>query len=287
MRTLVVAGLVMALAAGTAEVARAQPATGIDVPPAGVTQEITLSDGTRAYGRVEQVAEGQVRFRTVDGAILEVGTAQVTRLVPADGHLVGGDYWRADPNPTRLFFGPTGRALRRGDTYMGVYELVLPFVQVGLSDRFSIGGGTPLVFGGGGTHPFWLTPKLQVLDTGATGAAVGVMHMVADGGQVGIAYGVVTHGSTDSAVTVGAGYGYAAREDGGGGGPVLMLGGEHRVHRSLKVISENYAFDGGGVLSAGVRFLGDRLSADLGLAVPLGAGESFVFPVVNFVWKFR
>ena len=287
MRTLVMTGLVVTLAAGTADVARAQPAPHIEVPAAGVMQEITLSDGTRAYGRVEQVADGRVRFRTVDGAMLEVAAAQVSRLVPADGRVVRGDYWRADSNPTRLFFGPTGRSLRRGDSYMGVYEVVLPFVQLGVTDRFSTGGGTPLLFGGGGSHPFWLTPKLQVIETGSTGAAVGVMHMVADGEQAGIAYGVVTQGSTDSAVTIGAGYGYAARDDGGGGGPALMLGGEHRVHRSLKMVTENYAFQGGGILSAGVRFLGERLSADLGLAVPLGAGEAFVFPVVNFVWKFR
>jgi hypothetical protein len=287
MRTLVMAGLVVTLAAGTADVAGAQPATRIEVPAAGVTQEIILSDGTRAYGRVEQVAEGRVRFRTVDGAMLEVDATQVSHLSPADGRVVRGDYWRADPNPTRLFFGPTGRSLRRGDTYMGVYEVVLPFVQVGVTDRFSAGGGTPLMFGDGGSHPFWLTPKMQVIDTGSTGVAIGVMHMLADGEQLGIAYGVVTQGSTDSAVTVGAGYGYATLDDDGGGGPVLMLGGEHRVHRGLKVVSENYAFQGGGILSAGVRFLGERLSADLGLAVPLGAGEAFVFPVVNFVWKFR
>ena len=53
------------------------------------------------------------------------------------------------------------------------------------------------------------------------------------------------------------------------------------------MVSEIYAFQGAGIASAGVRFLGERLSADLGLAVPLGAGEAFVFPVVNFVWKFR
>jgi hypothetical protein len=287
MRTLAMVGVVLTLVAGEAEVARAQPATAIEVPAAGVTQEITLSDGTRAYGRVERVADGRVTFRTVDGASLDVEAAQVTSVATAEGRVVGGDYWRADSNPTRLFFGPTGRSLRRGDTYLGVYEVVLPFVQVGVTDRVSIGGGTPLVFGGGGSRPFWLTPKMQVMDTGSTGAAIGVMHMMVDGEQLGVAYGVVTHGSTDSAVTVGAGYGYAALDDGGGDGPVLMLGGEHRVHRSLKVITENHVFQGGGILSAGVRFLGERLSADLGLAVPLGAGESFVFPVVNFVWKFR
>jgi hypothetical protein len=286
MKTLLTAGLAVSLAIGAMDVAFAQGAVRIDVPPAGVTQELTLSDGTRAYGRVERVVEGWVSFRTTDGAMLEVDATQVTRLAPADGRVVGGDYWRADPNPTRLFFGPTARSLRRGEAYLGVYEMFMPFVQVGVTDRLSVGGGTPLAFGGGATHPFWLTPKLQVLEAGATAAAVGVLHMLVDGEQLGVAYGVVTHGTTDSAVTAGAGYAYARRGD-NAGAPVVMIGGEHRVHRSVKIVTENYAFADGGILSGGIRFLGERLSADLGLAVPVGAGQAFVFPMVNFVWKLR
>jgi len=68
--------------------------------------------------------------------------------------------------------------------------------------------------------------------------------------------------------------------------PVLMLGGERRLSRRVKLLSENYLFDGAGVASIGVRFLGERLSADLGGAVPLGVDGSVVVPVVNFVWTF-
>jgi hypothetical protein len=31
--------------------------------------------------------------------------------------------------------------------------------------------------------------------------------------------------------------------------------------------------------------MGERLSADLGLAAPLDADSLFAFPMVNFVWK--
>ncbi len=58
------------------------------------------------------------------------------------------------------------------------------------------------------------------------------------------------------------------------------------MRRGLKLVTENYVFEGGGIISAGVRFMGRRLSADLGLATPLGADEFFVFPMVNFVWAF-
>ena len=59
-----------------------------------------------------------------------------------------------------------------------------------------------------------------------------------------------------------------------------------RAFARVERVAENYAVEGGGIASIGVRFLGRRLSADLGLATPLGANEFFVFPMVNVVWTF-
>lgn len=194
--------------------------------------------------------------------------------------------WPADPNPTRLFFGPSARPLPRGGVYFGVYEVVMPFVQVGVTDRISVGGGTPLVFGGGSQRPFWFTPKVTVVARERTQASVGVMHIAnLDGDSLGVGYGVVTHGTRDSALTVGVGMAYARLED--ASPPIVMVGGEHRVHRNVKLVSENYVFDGGALASAGVRFMSGRLSADLGLVSPVGVDEVIVFPMVNVVWAFR
>lgn len=192
----------------------------------------------------------------------------------------------ADPNPTRLFFGPTARPLARGAVYLGVYEVVIPFVQVGVTDRISVGGGTPLVFGGGGQRPFWFTPKVTVVARERTQASVGVMHIAnVDGDSLGIGYGVVTVGTRDSAITIGGGLAYSRYGD--TSPPIVMVGGEHRVHRNVKLVSENYVTDGGGIASAGVRFMSGKLSADLALAAPIGVDEVVVFPMVNVVWAFR
>jgi hypothetical protein len=51
-------------------------------------------------------------------------------------------------------------------------------------------------------------------------------------------------------------------------------------------VTENYAFKGGGFASGGVRFFGEKLSADFGLVVPLFGDDTFVFPMVNIVRKF-
>ena len=283
-RLLVVLPLLL-LAAFPASAPGQTPAP-IAVAAADVTQEVRLRDGTSAIGRVEAVDGTRVTFRTLAGATLTIDAADIVRLTPVEGHASGAEFWKDDPNPTRLFFGPTGRALKRGDVYLGVYEVVIPFVQVGITDRFSLGAGTPLVFGGGGDRPFWLTPKFTVVSRPKTQVAVGAMHLMnIDGDSLGVAYGAVTQGTRDTALTVGVGYAYVEFED--SGAPVVMIGGEHRVHRHVKLVTENYVFTEGGIASAGVRFMSGRLTADLGLAAPLGVEEVFVFPMVNFVWTFR
>jgi hypothetical protein len=128
--------------------------------------------------------------------------------------------------------------------------------------------------------------------------------------RVGLAYAVATTGTDDNAVSIGAGWAYARYRDDDAsacpvgppgmrvpcpseettkvvGSPVVMIGGERRLSRHVKIISENYAFEGGGVVSIGVRFLGERLSADLGVFAPVTVEEDLVLaPIVNFVWTF-
>ena len=286
-RTLVFLSILLIPAAEVTAQSQPVPAAPpqIAVPAPGETQELLLRDGTRAYGQVERVEGGTVTFRTSSGAVIAVPAAEIVSVTVAEGRLVDGEFRRSDPNPTRLFFAPTARSLERGHAYLGVYEIVMPFVQVGLTDRISVGAGTPLLFGAGSGHPFWVTPKVQVLSVNNTDAAVGVMHFLNVGdGSFGIAYGVVTRGSTDSAVTGGVGYAYE-RYGEDDGAAVGMLGGEHRVLRGLKLITENYVWRGAGIVTGGVRVLGERISVDLGLAVPVGEGDLFAFPLVNFVWN--
>jgi hypothetical protein len=259
----------------------------IEIPAPEVTQELELNDGSSVIGRVESVGEGRFVFRTTSGVEMTVDVTTVRSLKPVTGRIVKGELWRADPNPTRLFFAPTGRSLKQGEAYFGVYEVLLPFVQVGITDRISMGAGTPLIFGDF-ERPFWITPKVQLLERGSTAVAAGVMHFFnMDDANVGIAYGVVTQGSADSALTIGVGYAYERTDEDDAGAGVLMIGGEHRVSRRVKFVTENYVFKGGGFVSGGVRFFGEKLSADFGLVMPLFEDtETVPFPMINIVRKF-
>lgn len=255
-------------------------------PPTTAMLELVLRDGSRLFGTVTSETPDEIVLRTAGGTVVKVQRSEIASLGSVKGSLVDGEFLPADPNATRLFFGPTGRSLGRGKTYLGVYEFIMPFVQVGVTDRLSIGGGTPLIAGfDDWDRPFWITPKLQILNRERTQLAVGTFHVFDGGGDGGgVGYVVATQGDSRTSFTVGAGLAYGT---GGGRSGIVMLGGERQVRRNLKLITENYVWkDGNGVASAGVRFFGDRLSADLALGVPVGTNEFFVFPVVNFVYAF-
>jgi hypothetical protein len=252
------------------------------VPPPDVVQRLTLSDGSQLFGRVDSIDDDSIVFTSIAGVVMHVPRARIVDLREMGGRIVDGAFLPADPHNSRLMFAPTARSLRRGEGYFGVYYM-LPFVQVGVTDRISIGGGTPLFFGDG-AHPVWFTPKVQIVDGTRMKAAVGVIHITGvDDFSAGIAYGVTTIGSNDAAATLG--YGYAYTNHGGHG--IVMIGGERRQSRRIKWITENWFWggDGRGFVSGGIRFLGERLSADLSLVAPL-VDDPVAFPMVSFAWHF-
>lgn len=268
--------------------AQSRPAVDLRVAPPEVIQQLTLTDGSRLYGGVESIDGAAVVFRTVGGTTMNVTAGDIKNLRVARGRVVDNEFQPSDSHDTRLFFSPTGRSLPRGEGYVGVYEVIMPFVQVGLTDRISIGGGTPLIFTGDNTHPFWLTPKIQIVNHERAQVAAGIIHVslvTEDGPDGGIAYTVASMGPSDRSATIGFGYAYADGEH----TPILMIGAEKRTGRRIKLMTENWFWpnsDVHGFVSGGIRFLGERLSADLALIVPVTEEDFFAFPLVSFASRF-
>ena len=275
----VVAVVLLAGPVAAQTVARTPPVTRTEL------YELVLKDGSRVFGTIESETDAEVVVRTPAGAVITARRADVASLQLASGRIESGEFLHSDRHRTRLFFAPTARSLKRGEVSFGVFQFIAPFVQVGVTDRISVGGGTPLLFGfEDWERPFWFTPKVQVVNTPNVQGAVGLLHVFdVSGDGAGIAYGVGTIGNSDNAFTGGAGLTYA----GDSRGWVVMGGAEGRISRGMKLMTENYVWQNGeGIVSGGIRFLGDRLSADLALAVPVGVGGFYAFPVINFVYVF-
>jgi hypothetical protein len=253
---------------------------------------IRLTDGSVIYGRIVERTDESVTIETQAGVRVTLRRGQIESMTAMQGRVVNGEVWPQDPHATRLFFGPTARAVPQGQGYLGVYELFFPFVSYGVTDRFTISAGTPIVPEVIG-RIFYLAPKFEVVRTPSASAAVGVLALFATqefDGSAGLLYGVGTVGGSDQALTVGAAVPFYAAEGGSGivNEPVFMVGGESRVGRRTKLITENYLFpQDGALISGGIRFFGERLSADFGIGAAVGDGETgCCLPLVNFVYTF-
>jgi hypothetical protein len=256
----------------------------IQVTPEDQLVEIVLTDGSTLVGRVVEAGD-PFRFTLVSGVEMNIPVANVRSIARAEGMVEEGEYYRTDPNRTRLFFGPTARTLPSGQGYLAVYEIFMPFVGVAITDRFIMAAGTPLIFDDDWDRPFWVAPKLKVFDSGKTQGAVGVLAVGVEEDTFGLLYGVLTRGDEKGSFTLGMGYGFENSDL--SDKPFLMIGGEARGSQRVKFVTENYIIPGeGGLLSAGPRFFGEKLSADLGLVLPIGADDFVVFPLVNFVYNF-
>ncbi|HEX8359347.1 MAG TPA: hypothetical protein VF613_04540 [Longimicrobium sp.] len=278
-----VLAVLCALAGAFAAPERAHAQT--PLPAASDTlREIHLADGSVLIGRIEAVAGDRVTIVTQAGVRVELDRAQIRSALPVrvrEGRVV-----REDPTGTRLFFAPTGRSLAAGEGYFGVYELFFPFLTYGVTDRFTMAAGTPVVPGAIGEFAY-VAPKLTVIRSERLNVGTGIFAGFAEGELGGIAYGVGTWGDRDNAFSGGVGFAFGDGEffD----QPIVMLGGEMRAGPQLKLLTENYIIPGeaGALLSGGVRFFGERISADAGVGALIGNdGAECCLPLVNFVYTF-
>jgi len=283
--------LLLALLASAAVSAGAQtPAPVLTPTPAGMVQRLTLRDGSQLVGRILSVDSTSIQFESALGQQTIAVSAIVGVRSERPGTMRNGQYYFANPNSTRLIFAPTGRMLKTGEGYVNDFWVFLPGFAAGLSDRFTFGGGMSVM---PGVNPadqiFFVTPKVGVIQRDAVNIAVGALALSVpnfdDGREsAGLLYGVGTWGSPDASFTTGLAYGYV-----GGtlaNSPAIMLGGEARASPRISFVSENYVFPGGsGLLSGAIRFMGQDIAVDLGLAHVADGQDQVTFPVLNFMWK--
>jgi hypothetical protein len=284
-----------ALVVATGVVMAQQPAPAskpvtIRIPDSTQVQVMRLRDGSSIVGRVTEIGTDTIRFVGKAGT-LSVARADIAELREvATSALRSGEVWPENPNATRLLFGPTGRTLAKGEGYFNDTYLFLLSVHGGITSRFSLGGGmTVLPLDDFTDNALYIMPKIGVYASPKFNVAVGGLAGIVGGlvdedenAGFGIAYAVATAGSTNASVTFGTGVAYAAGEI--ARTPVAMLGAEKRLGRRVSFVTENYLIpndDANAVISYGLRFFGEKLSADL--AFWNAPGNAFIFPGIPYV----
>ena len=265
----------------------------LKIPGPDKVQILTTQDGSALMGRIVEIRENEISFRTEMGEMtIPISKIEKIKEVSADS-IRGGQYWFANPNATRLYFSPTARMLEKGKGYFADYWLFFPSVAFGVTDNFTLGGGMTLIPGVDiDDQVFYFTPKIGIKTSRKTSIAAGALILALpeiddESPLVGILYGVGTFGEADGSLTVGLGYGFV--EDEVADKPMVMLGGEKRFSRRLSFVSENWIFPevDQPLVSYGIRFFGEGMSVDLALFNVLGEDTIFPgVPWVDFVFNF-
>jgi len=262
----------------------------IRIPDSTQVQVMRLRDGSSIVGRVTEIGTDTVRFVGKAGT-LSVARADIAELREvATSALRSGEVWPENPNATRLLFGPTGRTLAKGEGYFNDTYLFLLSVHSGVTSRFTLGGGmSVLPLDDFSDNALYVMPKIGLYASPKFNVAVGGLAGIVGGlvdedenASFGIVYAVGTAGSTNASVTFGTGVAYAAGEF--ARTPVAMLGAEKRLGRRVSFVTENYLIpndDVNAVISYGLRFFGEKLSADL--AFWNAPGNAFIFPGIPYV----
>jgi hypothetical protein len=261
---------------------------------------LRLRDGSTLIGRVIAATADSVtiRLRTAELTLPRSDIVEVRRFPRARLH--DGEYWPENPAATRLLFAQTAFALDRGEAYYTNIWLIVHGAAVGITDRLMLGGGFTLIPGiGFGDNIFYLAPKLSVVATPQVHVALGAMlgwapgfdndgTVGSDNATGGILYGVSSFGDRDTNADVGLGWWYGNGDV--SSRPVIMVGGEWRGWRRLALLSENWFVTQHrtvtGALGYGVRFLGERLSADLAFVNATGSSTLPGVPWLSVAVKF-
>ena len=263
--------------------------------PLNASVSVRMRDGSVLVGQLTGRTPDSVQVTTSGGRLTVARTAIADIRVLTAAEVHDGAYWAPDPHDTRLFFGPTGRTLERGSGYFSDIYLLILNGAVGITDRIMLSGGMSIIPFGDffRDNLYYIAPKVALIRGDSFNLAVGAMLGFSGriSGSGTIYYAAATNGRPDAAFTYGLGFataGGTVRDN-----VVAMLSGNKRVARRVSLMTENYVFIGRGEVNwapvYGVRFIGERLSTDLGFVNYVGHNAKPVFPGVpwlGFALKF-
>lgn len=269
------------------------------VPGEDKLQQVTLKDGSKLIGRITEVTDNDVKFKT-DLGEMTIDRSKINDIVEIPlSSFRDGKYWFPNPNQTRLLIGPTARTLRKGEGYFVDLWIFFPGVSYGLTDNITIGGGVSII--PGIDHQlFYLTPKIgfgvnEKLDVAAT---IMIFRLWDETAYLGI--GNLTYGTEDLSITGGLGLAWNDAEM--ADDPAGTLGGEFRFARRMSLVAESWFIPGNsesGTLGMGaLRLFGEQMAVDIGLAYSFDEKKNSSsdpnfeedntswIPYIDFVWNF-
>jgi hypothetical protein len=235
--------------------------------------KVELKDGSSLIGTLISEDSLGVDFRTLGGVTARITHTQIRYKFPyKESAGTPKDSMQRkmiiDPNRSRLFLMPTARPIGSGNGYFSAYEIFFPTLAFGLGNNVSLAGGMS-IFPGSSDQLLYFAPKVTLLNSSTLSLAVGGLYIGTGGNNDGTSmfYGAVTLGNEKSSLTIAARIPTEQDQN-----SLFVIGGELQTSSSVKFITENWIYSNSILYSFGIRFFGEKLSADLGF---VRAGESY------------
>jgi small nuclear ribonucleoprotein (snRNP)-like protein len=241
---------------------------------------VKMNNGDEFRGKILSRDQNTIVLETTNGTLNLISSN--VRSINSDSYK--GKFSFPNSNETRYFFGPSAIPIKQGKGYYQNVLLTSNFINIGLLKNVSIGGGFEFISLLLDSPIWFLTPKVgfKVSENSHVGGGF-IMAGIGIEETATLAYGVYTFGSSETNLTVGAGYGLISGNF--SNRPTIMLSGTHRVGNNLALLTENYFIPIGtstnytGIL--GLRVLAPKNSFDFGLV--FGPQISDFIPALPFV----
>jgi len=254
---------------------------------------IELKDGTIISGEILAETNDMIIMETAHLGMLKISKDGIKELTRRERGTEGKYFGLAkDPNATRAFLMPTGNTLPAGKGYIGDYELFFLTGAVGVTDWLMLNASTlllPLPIEDEIINYGFKARLYHIPEKFSVAAGLQMITPFNGSGSYGLWYAVMSYGNSNGIVNaaIAKTFYYSGKST-----TLLGLSGDTRTGRHTKLLAETWIMgDGSGwVLMLGIRFFGENLSGDIGMAYPMGGSVNLQspigWPVANIVYSF-
>jgi hypothetical protein len=266
------------------------------------TYQITLNDGSVISGKLTAINDTEVVI--VSGAMGEVHLqkANIKTMTPVSAfNEKQSGVWFDNPNPTKYLVGNSAIPLEKNSGYYQNTWIFFNSFSYGITKNISISAGFEIfsiLAKGDGPFAYYINPKASFKIASNFYAGGNILYAntiknTGDFGGLGTLNGFATYGNNNNNITCALGWGYSNGEF--SSKPLVTISGMARVSKRIAFVSENWIVPEVGderkyygILSYGIRFLGEKTSIDLAFINNPDIAKSLVIgiPWLDFVINF-
>ena len=267
----------------------------------GKIYQISLLDGSSITGRLVLITDQEFVIQSASmGEIRLMKTNIKSMSFVSDTDIKKSGIWFQNPNPSKYLLGNSAIPMEKKTGYYQNTWIFINTFSYAFTKNFSISAGFEIfsiLAEGEGPYAFYINPKMsfKVANNFYLGGNIlyaNTIKTVEEFGGLATINGFGTYGNKNNNITGALGWGWA---DGVfSPRPLIVISGMTRASKRIAFVTENWLVpnidDGGyyGVISYGIRFLGEKTSIDLAFVNNRDIAEEVIIgiPWLDFVVNF-